>query len=77
MSNTHDTYLQALEVAAGALDALAETKLAKARALDMGAVGQDAYNADLHTQATGEFVGACDALDVVRTMIRDYRKAVA
>lgn len=77
MSTTEDTYGQALEAVRGALDALTESKREASAALDMDRVGYDQYDAERHSRATHEYIGACDAYFVVMRMIRDYRRAAS
>lgn len=72
-----DTYVAALEVAARALNALAEAKLAAAKATSMEATGEDAYSLHADTLATGEYVGVCSAASLVHGMLREARRAIA
>lgn len=73
--NTHqDTYEQALRAVSAALDALCADKSRTVTAFDPG---DENYNANRHSVASGEHIGALDALLLVTGMISDYRKLKA
>ena len=76
MSTTNDTYEAGLISAKNALDALADTYAAEAKAVN-SRVGEDDYDPELDTRLTHRYVGVVDAYALIAGMISDYRKASA
>lgn len=77
MNGSSDRYLQALKDVAAALDALNDTALNAAMALNMDSVGEEDYDFAAHRTAVDRHNGVCAAVIEVYGMLDRHRNSGA